>query len=201
MRELRHMSGIRGGSLLLLACCLLAGCAYTCHSYLPFRETVEPERWVVQGDIDRYRPADWKPGPGIWPHWSADADDRYRLELVPVAADTTWWERGEVAIENVVVTAGVRRVRVEWATVVDLVQEAAERPVPLYRHHALKYGKFRFESAFFGIPVPVPDTLHVDYELVLKETDSSAETVRRLLRSCAVVERHRRWHIVDMSES
>lgn len=195
-------AGQCGVAALLAALCLaLAGCAYTCHTYLPFTEPVATDGWVVKGDIDRYRPADWNPGPGSWTHWSAEDGDRYLLKMRPVALDTTYWERGEVELRNVFVTAGGVRQRIEWGEVVDRAEEAASRQAPLRRTCELKHGKVRFESVFFHIHTPVPDTLWIDYELVLK--DPGAHVPRQLwrLRSPAVIEKHRRWHIVDMAES
>lgn len=202
-RYSRCVHSAAGNALLLATLLAAAGCAYTCHDYPRFAEPVPDTPWTLKGNVERYHHEDWKQGPGSWPHWKARDDDRYRLELVPVHADTAWWNGGRVDLEDVVVLAGADTIAIRWAEKNDRYLLDRDRVDPLGRPrpHQLRYGRYEFVSAFFPLAVPVPDTLVV--EGVLREVDrrTRAERARRPFRARVVVDEHRRWHIADMFES
>jgi hypothetical protein len=202
----RHRRSARspaGSALLLAALLATAGCAYTCHVYPRFAEPVPGTAWTIKGTVDRYHHEDWKQGPGSWPHWKARDDDRYRLELAPVHADTTWWREGRIDLVEVVVRAGADTIPVVWAEKSDLYLlhrhriDFRGRPWP----HELKYGRYGFVSEFFPLARPVPDTLVVEGILLEIDRKSRAVRARQPFRAEAIVDKHRRWHIADMIES
>jgi hypothetical protein len=174
-----------------------------CHGFEYVEPVVDSGEWVVKGTVTRSRPEDWHPGPGSWPHWSADPDDRYTLTLVPVAADTTFWSVGDVDIVKARIVAGRDTIDVRWAEIVDESEaikgktDANGQPMRV----RLEFGKRTFQSELFFLAVPVPDTLLIDFELEL--LDSATHQIQKLLkvRTTAIADRHRRWDIVDMANS
>jgi hypothetical protein len=181
---------------------LLGGCTYVCHDYTFVEPAVDGGRWHVDGRVYRYRPEDHKP-PGSWPHWKAEEEDRYKLILTPVAADTSYWDTGDVYIRNSRIAAGDYTITVSWLEIVDLVKTHRDRisPAGKAQPHLLEWGKTSFESDFFHIPLPVPDTLNVEFELELIDSGTGAVTETWKISTPAVIDRHRRWSIVDAIES
>jgi hypothetical protein len=141
--------------------------------------------------------------PGSWSHWKAEEDDRYQIKLVPVARDTTWWTGGDVEISDVTVIAAGDTIPLSWSEKTDLVEKYRDfiSPAGKKQPQELKWGKMEFESEFFFIPLPVPDTLHVEFELELIDLESGEVIDKLRFETPAVIDRHRRWHIVDMIES
>lgn len=196
--------------LALLALPLLGGCSYVCHSYQDFRLEPPPagrpgEPWTLKGEVERFRPPDQVPDRGSWPHWPPRKHDRYRLRMVPVAADTTYWASGTVDLVDVVVIADHDTVAVTWAEVTDLPVKHADRrrsylpraPWPWL----LVNGKLEFTAEFFELGYNLPDTLIIEGLLELHERENGSPPVLQPFRCFSVKETHVRWHIADAFES
>ena len=189
--------------LCMLTLLAAAGCTYVCHDYSFVDPSTGDGLWHVNGTLYRYRPERHGSPPGSWPHWKAEKDDRYLLKLIPVAEDTSYWDDGTVHIRNVTVTSGRDTIWIEWEKITDLVETHRDRisPAGKPQPHLIEWGKMSFESEFFFIPHPVPDTLQVEFDLELIDT-GTGEAIRSLeIRTPAVIDRHRRWSIVDAIES
>jgi hypothetical protein len=74
-------------------------------------------------------------------------------------------------------------------------------PIGKPQPQQIKFGKRSFESAYFHISLPVPDTLRIEFELDLLDTGSGMIINTWKISTRAVINRHRRWSIVDMSQS
>ena len=202
-RHHRSARSLAGSALLLITLLSGGGCAYTCHDYPRFTESLPDSTWTIAGSVDRYHHEDWVQGPGSWPHWKARDDDRYRLELVPVHADTTWWNDGRIDLVEVTVVAGTDTIPMHWAGKSDLYLLHHDRTdyFGKPRPHRLRYGRYEFVSDFFPLALPVPDTLVIEGILVETDSETRAVRARRPFRVEAVIDKHRRWHIADMIES
>ena len=193
----RSLAGI------LLISLLAGGCTYVCHDYDFIEPSVDEGRWSVSGRLYRYMPEDYGDPPGSWSHWKAEEDDRYRLVLTPVAADTTFWLSGDVEIRDAKVFAVGDTVPVPWREKIDLVEKYRDwvSPTGERRPQQLEWGKMSFESDYFFIPFPVPDTLWIEFELDLLDLESGEVIDELRIKTPAVIDRHRRWSIVDAIES
>jgi hypothetical protein len=174
-----------------------------CHDYVFTEPSVDGGAWRVDGRVHRYHPEDWGDPPGNWPHWKANEDDRYKLTLVPVAEDTAYWENGDVDIVNVRIMAGADTIPVTWSEVIDMIEAYKDRisPIGKPQPQQIRFGKRSFESAYFHISLPVPDTLQIEFELELIDSGTREVIDTWKITTSAVIDRHRRWHIVDMSQS
>lgn len=192
--------------LLLLAVLAAGGCSYVCIGYKEFSLPISAAEvpggpWTLNGGVDRFHREDWQSGPGSWPHWPPRKDDRYRLRVWPVAADTTIWDGGRVDLIRVRVLAGVDTIPVVWAEVVDQSVRFADRTWPSGRPRPweLRYGKLEFVGEFFELGWNLPDTLFIEGVIEIRAADGSrAESP---FHTFSIKDSHVRWSIVDMAES
>lgn len=192
----------------LLMVLALGGCSYVCHSYSDFSEPVTVAQdpvgsWKLSGRVDRYHREGWQAGPGSWPHWAPEKDDRYRLVLRPVAADTAFWAGATVDLDSVAVIAGRDTFEISWAEVEDLpVKHAGRRRSYLPNDPwpwPLTDGKLQFTSEFFQLGSNLPDTLFIEGVLEIQPTGQPPR--HRRFRAISIKDPHVRWSIVDMAES
>lgn len=201
---------VRALSLVFALIPALSACTYMCHNYrvLPTKEgdlLASPVGrigvWEVYVDLDRWRnPSKWEPALYNWPHWAASEDDVYRLEVSPVADDSTAWEGVDIEIEKANVTFGDSVLTVGWEEVEDARVDTLHYPES-YREHRRTLAPLRFVSEAFFLPTPVPDSLHITIEIRVLESTTGLELNRKWFETEAVIERHRRWGIVDAIES
>jgi hypothetical protein len=186
----------------------LAGCTYVCHTYQVegTEETFVPPvgrigPWKVYVGVDRWRGASQPyPPPGSWPHWPASDDDIYRIDVSPVADDSTVWEGVEIEIGPARVTYGDSVTTVAWAETED-VRIGDFGYLNSYLQYARAYSPLRFVSEAFRLPVPVPEALGITFEVRVVESATGRELHRKTFTARAVLERHRRWGIADAIES
>lgn len=189
---------------------IFGGCSYVCHNYTDFSQPllVQSEdggTWTLKGQIERFHREDWQSGPGSWPHWAPAKDDRYRLTLVPLPADTTFWSGSTIYVTEVMVIADLETIPVVWAEVADLPEKHADRRRtyvgrPLWPW-PLSEGRLEFTSEFFNLGYNLPDTLVIEGRLDIRSC-GSGETIGNVpFRALSLKETHRRWAIADMSES
>ena len=157
--------------------------------------------WVVYVDVERGR-ADALPewARGSWPHWGASEDDRYRLEVWPVSEDSTAWQGISIEFGPAQVAFGDSVLEVSW----DVIEDARIDSVSgleSYREHRRARAPLLFWSVEFHLPKPVPDSLYITFEMRVLEMRTGAVLYSETVRAVAVVERHRRWGIIDAIES
>ena len=198
--------------------CLLGGCTYVCHRYEGFEEVVADSGWQIEGRVIREHAEGKAPTKYSLPHWGARDDDRYRLRLVPISPDSSFWDDGDVEIAGVRIIAGQDTIALGWAEKEPTYDNVvAERKIlhsadGYYRNTPYsewyeEYGrprafrKFTFISEYFPLSKPVPDILAVEYELLILDAATGEPVSRWRFRSEAVIDRHRRWVVVDGIES
>lgn len=197
---------------------LLGGCTYVCHRYDGFEASVSNTDWKIEGRVTREHAEGRAPTKYSLPHWGARDDDRYSLRLVPVAPDSTFWDEGFVEVVGVRIIADKDTVNLRWAEkepTYDMVVSERKilhsargyfRNTP-YSDWYEEFGRDRafrkitFISEYFQVYKPVPDVLTIEYELLVFDGTTSEPTSRWKLVSKAVVDRHRRWVIIDAIES
>lgn len=195
---------LRIGRLVLLvaACSGVVGCSYMCHVYQPFSIEAAQGGWQIRGEVDRLTREDISPPPGSVCHWRPDARDRWRVELTPVSVDTAYWRTGDVVLSELTVMTGTDTISVAWKDRIDLVAEAREYTYAdgTSRVHDLEFGKYKFTSEFFHLPVEAPAILVVRCCMILSDLATGEERARHSLEMSAVLDRHRRWAIADAAE-
>lgn len=204
--------------LLVSVLFLLGGCTYVCHRYDSFEAVIPNSDWKIRGKIFRQHAEGRAPTKYSLPHWGARDDDRYYLEMVPVAPDSGFWDGGHVEFVGVKIIADQDTVNLSWAEIENTYDKViSERkklhaPGGYYRNSSYsdwyeEYGrarafhKFTFISEYFHVSKRVPDVLTVEYELLIFDGKTSEPTSRWKLRSKAQVDRHRRWVFIDGIES
>lgn len=189
--------------VLLVATSLLAtGCSYMCHSYEPFTSDTAQDMWQVRGEVGRRLKEDISPPPGSVYHWPPDESDRWWVDLTPIAADTTFWHAGDVELAELKVVADTDTISVAWTDKIDLVAKARDYTYADGSHqvHGLEFGKFKFESEFFHLPAEAPATLKIQCSMILRDSVTGEVRLRQQLEFLAVLDRHRRWGVVDAAE-
>lgn len=181
---------------------LVAGCSYQCHNYPPFTMEAAQDTWKIHGDVGRKTREDMPPPPGSLYHWRPDEQDRWWVELTPVAADTTFWSTGDVKVAELTIVADTDTIHRAWKDKIDLVAKAQEytNADGTHRFHGLEFGKYEFESEFFHLPADAPEILKINCTLILIDLATGEEHLRLPLEMQAVLDRHRRWAIVDAAE-
>ena len=197
---------------------LLGGCTYVCHRYEEFDAVIPGNGWRIEGSVYRQHAEGRAPTKYSLPHWGARDDDRYSLELVPVAPDSAFWVGGDVEIIGVRVIADQDTMNLRWAECDHTYERViAERKVlhsaggyfsrtPYSKWYdesgyELAFRRYTFNSEYFQLKKPVPDVLTIEYELVLLDKATREPISRWKFRSEAVVNRHRRWVVMDGIES
>ena len=180
----------------------VSGCSYVCHNYQPFTTDVSQGAWRIEGRVGRQQREDIPPAPGSVHHWRPDDRDRWWVELIPIARDTSYWDSDDVELADLLVVAGTDTIRLAWNVKVDLVQQAREYIYAdgTHQNHGLEYGKFRFESIFFNLPKDVPVILGIQCRMIMRDADTGAVDSWFPLELKAVLDRHSRWDIVDAAE-
>jgi hypothetical protein len=196
------------GVPLLALALTLNGCAYICHTYrvLPSdEESVSPVGTCGGFDVfvhvDRWRgPSHPPPERYNWPHWRASHDDVYRFDVWPVAADSTMWKGLTIELWSDKVAFGDSALFYMWDEVEDARVDTL-RGLESYLQYRRTYAPLRFISKPFRLPIPVPDTLLITFDMRVLETATEKMLYRQAFRVRAVVEKHYRWWIPDTVES
>lgn len=177
----------------------LNGCTYMCHRYDGFEEEIPSSGWRIDGSIFRWYAEDRVPAKYSTPHWGARNDDRYWLTMVPVAPDSGYWAGGDVELVNVWVIAGQDTLSIEWEERISIFDKP--KNFTAGRGEGYERASVRFNSKSFHLSKPVPDILLIEYEFVIFDKETREALSSWNLRSTAVVDRHRRWVIMDGIES
>ena len=197
---------------------LFAGCTYVCHRYDGFEAEIGNGAWKIEGRVIREHADGKAPTKYSLPHWGARDDDRYSLRLVPVAPDSAFWAGGRIEIVGVRIIADQDTVGLGWAEIEPTYDKVvAERRIlhsasgyfrktpfaDWYERSGrdLAYRKFTYISDYFQVRKPVPDVLTIEYEFLVFDKATRVPTSRWKMRSEAVVDRHRRWVVLDGVES
>lgn len=195
---------------LLLALCL-SGCTYVCHTYITEHPLTAATGWRLFGYVLRAPgPSTSMPDRGSWRHWGTARDDVYSLVLTPVLDDSSLWNWVAVDAVDPVVRAPGYEQMLKWAKVVDVRMERSQlwgdpRPhwffPPVTTLPRQEHGPRTFTSETFRLPYPPPDSLEIQVELQSRNVRSGAILNRITARAWAIIDRHRRWTIVDMIEA
>jgi hypothetical protein len=207
------MSLGRGRRLLLPAIPMLlvlvqTGCTYICHSYVTPQPLKTLAQWSIYGSVVRGRgPSHPPPERYSWPHWRAAADDRYWVTVCPIASDSTLFARTTIELLDPCVATDDSLIRLVWEDVRDARIEGVSTALAdsatraRYIRSVLTTRPLTFESSVFHLPLPPPDSLRIRFDLRVLDLESGIELLRYPIRAWAVIDRHRRWAIIDAAES